>query len=58
MTGFRRFIRTEMELAQADLEELFLIHEQEAREDIIPALRLAQLQDDPTKNTRDWSFLQ
>ena len=52
ITGFRRFIRTEMELAQTDLEKLFLIHEEETREDIVPTLHLAQLQNDPTKNTR------
>ena len=53
ITGFRRFIRTEMELAQADFEKLFLIHEKEIREDIVSILYLAQLQDDPTKNTRE-----
>jgi hypothetical protein len=58
MTGFRRFIRAEMELAQADLAELFLIHEDASREDVVPNLSLAELQDDSTNNTREWNFLQ
>ncbi|THC88035.1 hypothetical protein EYZ11_012519 [Aspergillus tanneri] len=57
ITGFRQFIRTQVALAQASLEELFLIHEEEARDAIIPYLPLADLQDDPTNNQRGWNFL-
>jgi hypothetical protein len=58
MPGLRRFIRVQVELAQYELEQLFLIHDEEAREAIIPQLNLNQLTDDPTNNKRGWNFLQ
>ncbi|KAA8646653.1 uncharacterized protein ATNIH1004_005328 [Aspergillus tanneri] len=58
MAGFRRFVRVEVELAQAELEELFLVHDEEDRGDVVPHLPLAELQDDPTNNQRGWNFLQ
>ncbi|KAF9882715.1 hypothetical protein FE257_005499, partial [Aspergillus nanangensis] len=58
MSGFRRFIATQVELAQADLERLFLLHEEEEREQIVPRLVLYELRDDPTNNRWGWNFLQ
>jgi hypothetical protein len=58
MGGLRQFIRTEVALAQLDLERLFLLHEEESREAIIPTLELQALHDDPTNNQRGWNFLQ
>ncbi|KAF9882541.1 hypothetical protein FE257_007500, partial [Aspergillus nanangensis] len=58
MSGFCRFIATQVELAQADLERLFLLYEEEEREQIVPRLVLHELRDDPTNNRRGWNFLQ
>lgn len=58
MRGLRQFIAGQVQLAQADLARLFLLHEEEIREEIVPQLALHKLQDDPTKNQRGWNFLQ
>ena len=57
MTDFQRFARTQVTLAQSDLEKLFLLHEDEERETVVPLLSLHQLQDNPTHNQRGWNFL-
>jgi hypothetical protein len=46
-----------VQLAQADLAQLFLLYKEEVREEIVPQLALHKLQDDPTKNQRGWNFL-
>jgi hypothetical protein len=58
MQGLRQFIRTEVTLAQLDLERLFLLHEEESREAVILTLELQALHDDPTNNQRGWNSLQ
>ncbi|THC87114.1 hypothetical protein EYZ11_013440 [Aspergillus tanneri] len=58
MAGLRRFVRTEISLAQAALEQLFLLHEEESRAAVVPTLALHKLQDDPVNNQRGWNFLQ
>ncbi|GFF59231.1 predicted protein [Aspergillus udagawae] len=50
MRGLHQFITSQVQLAQADLARLFLLHEKEVREEIVPQLALYKLQDDPTKN--------
>lgn len=55
--GLRQFVRTQVELAQRDLERLFLLGEDDQRESVIPAVRLDQLSDDPVNNKRGWNFL-
>jgi hypothetical protein len=57
MSGFRQFIAKQVELAQAELEGLFLLHEEEMREQVVPRLTLYELRDDPTNNQRGWNFL-
>ncbi|EDN03549.1 predicted protein [Histoplasma mississippiense (nom. inval.)] len=57
IAGLRRFVRTQVELTQHKLEQLFLVHEEEAREVVVPRLVLAQLADSPTNNQRGWNFL-
>ncbi|KAF9882574.1 hypothetical protein FE257_006756 [Aspergillus nanangensis] len=57
MSGLRRFVAKQVELAQAQLEGLFLLHEEEVREKTIPRLTLHELRDDPTNNQRGWNFL-
>lgn len=57
MGGFRQFVRTQVSLAQAELARLFLLHEEEVREEVVPALALHQLHDNPTNNQRGWNFL-
>ncbi|KAJ5215756.1 uncharacterized protein N7498_002163 [Penicillium cinerascens] len=57
MTDFQRFARTRVTLAQSDLEQLFLLHEDEERETVVPLLSLHQLQDNLTHNQRGWNFL-
>jgi hypothetical protein len=58
MQSFRRFIQTEVREAQQSLETLFLLHEEESRESVIPPIPLSQSRDDPTKSRLGWNFLQ
>ncbi|KAJ9654637.1 hypothetical protein H2201_008965 [Coniosporium apollinis] len=57
MEGLRRLVRTETELAQEQLAGLLLIRPDESREDIVPALCLRRLRDDPTIQQKGWSFI-
>jgi hypothetical protein len=57
MQGFRQFVASQVQLAQAELAQLFLLHEEEVREEVVPQLALHELQDDPTNNQRGWNFL-
>jgi hypothetical protein len=43
MVGFKAFVATQVALAQAELDQLFLLHDDERREYIIPALELRNL---------------
>ncbi|GFG01000.1 conserved hypothetical protein [Aspergillus udagawae] len=40
-----------------NLARLFLLYEEEVREEIVPQLALYKLQDNPTKNQQGWNFL-
>jgi hypothetical protein len=57
MAQLKLFVSTQVELAQTQLQELLLIHPDEAREDVVPALSLHSLKDDPTISQNGWSFL-
>ncbi|KAJ5557941.1 hypothetical protein N7513_003527 [Penicillium frequentans] len=57
MDGLQRFVRTQVEIAQYELERLFLLGEDEMRADVVPELPLHQLTDDPVNNQRGWNFL-
>ena len=57
MNGFKDFIRTEVELIQAQLEDLLLLHADECKEDTVPSFILRRLKDNPAENARSWSFL-
>ncbi|KAL4924292.1 uncharacterized protein BDV17DRAFT_295608 [Aspergillus undulatus] len=52
MGGFYSFIRTQVSLAQAILACLFLLYEEEVREEVVLALVLGKLQDNLTNNQR------
>jgi hypothetical protein len=56
MADLKRFVKAQVGLAQSELEQLFLIHGEEKREDVIPAFELRNLKDDPTEITKGWSF--
>jgi hypothetical protein len=58
MVDFKAFVATQVALAQAELDQLFLLHDDERREDIIPAFELRNLKDDPTQNSKGWSFIE
>ncbi|PCG88207.1 hypothetical protein PENOC_112060 [Penicillium occitanis (nom. inval.)] len=58
MESFRRFVQTEVREAQQSLETLFLLHEEESRESVIPSIPLSRLQDDPSESRLGWNFLQ
>lgn len=47
MAQLRRFMRKQLDLAQAQLEEILLLHPNEGREGVVPALCLADLKDNP-----------
>ncbi|KAJ6111298.1 hypothetical protein N7486_003533 [Penicillium sp. IBT 16267x] len=57
MGSLTNFIRTQVELAQYELERLFLLDEGEPRAGTIPELPLHQLTDDPVNNQRGWNFV-
>jgi hypothetical protein len=57
MRGLRQFIMVQVSWAQVELAGLFLLHKDEAREEVVPRLALHELQDDPTNNTWGWNFL-
>ncbi|KAJ5117458.1 hypothetical protein N7448_011090 [Penicillium atrosanguineum] len=52
MDGLQRFVRTQVQIAQYELERLFLLDENEERADVVPPLPLHQLTDDPVNNQR------
>ena len=56
IADFKKFVATQVTLAQSELEQLFLIHGDEKREDVIPAFELRDLKDDPTESAKGWSF--
>jgi hypothetical protein len=56
IADLKKFVATEVALAQTELEQLFLIHGDEKREDVIPAFELRNLKDDPTESAKGWSF--
>jgi hypothetical protein len=58
MAQLKLFVSMQVELAQAQLQELLLIHADEAREDVVPSLSLHSLKDDPTISQNGWNFLQ
>ena len=57
MTVLRKFISHKVEIAQGQLHELLLVNPEENWEDIVPALALCTLKDDPTITEPGWSFL-
>jgi hypothetical protein len=56
IADLKKFVAAQVALAQTDLEQLFLIHGDEQREDVIPAFKLRDLKDDPTESAKGWSF--
>ncbi|KAL5344753.1 hypothetical protein ACLOAV_010150 [Pseudogymnoascus australis] len=57
MSGLKQFARWQVEAAQEQLQQLLLIHAEEAREDVVPKLRLQDLKDNPALNQVGQSFL-
>jgi hypothetical protein len=57
ISGLKKFVQQQVELAQDQLQQLLLIHADEAREDIVPLLRLQDLKDNPALNQLGHSFL-
>jgi hypothetical protein len=57
MSGLKQFARWQVEAAQEQLQKLLLIHAEEAREDVVPMLRLQDLKDNPALNQVGQSFL-
>ncbi|KAL3703710.1 hypothetical protein TMatcc_009399 [Talaromyces marneffei ATCC 18224] len=54
MESFRRFVQIEVRETQQSLEALFLLHEEESRESVIPPIPLSQLRDNPTESRQRW----
>lgn len=57
MSKFKAFISKQIALAQSQLDQLFLLHDDERREDVIPTIELHDLKDDSTKNSQGWGFV-
>src|SRR5438045_9800059 len=47
ITGLKQFVRQQVSQAQDRLQQLLLLHAQEAREGAVPTLRLQHLKDNP-----------
>lgn len=58
MVDLKTFVRTQVTLAQLELDQLFLLHDSERRKDIISAFDLRNLKDDPIQNSKGWSFIE
>ncbi|KDN63954.1 hypothetical protein CSUB01_12491 [Colletotrichum sublineola] len=58
MQQLRELVREEVRFSQDALAELLLIHPDEDRTEIVPALSLRQLADNPAERQPGWSFLQ
>ncbi|KAJ9655720.1 hypothetical protein H2201_008738, partial [Coniosporium apollinis] len=57
MQQLRWFVRDQVDLAQAQLEELLLVHPEEVREDVVPAINMHGIKDNPSVSEAGWSFL-
>jgi hypothetical protein len=57
MDALRKFISVQVSKAQQELEELFLLHPDESREDVVPHVLLHRLQDDHSNGQKGWNFL-
>jgi hypothetical protein len=57
ITAFKRFVSQQVEMAQAQLHELLLINQEEARKAVVLEMNLRSLKNDPTINTLGWSFI-
>ncbi|KAI1663260.1 DUF3505 domain containing protein [Pyrenophora tritici-repentis] len=58
MDALRKFIAVEVNKAQKELEGLFLLHPDEARDDVVPQVLLYRLQDNHSNEKKGWNFLQ
>lgn len=57
MPRFQNFVRVQVNLIQAQLEDVLLLHPNECREHIVPTFVLRRLKDNPSEKARSWSFL-
>ncbi|ESU08354.1 hypothetical protein FGSG_11579 [Fusarium graminearum PH-1] len=58
MTQLRSLVSTELEIAQAQLSDLFLIHpDDDDRDLVVPSLSLRSLADNPAESAPGWSFI-
>jgi hypothetical protein len=57
MDALRNFIAVQVEKAQQELEDLLLLHPEEARDDIVPPVHLYRLQDNHSNGQKGWNFL-
>lgn len=58
MTQFRLFVSDLVHQGQDLLAQLFLLHPDEQREEVVPHLRLTRIKDNAAENCKGWSFLQ
>ena len=58
ISAFRTMVANQVTRAQRLLKSLFLLSIDETRENIVPAVQLYRLRDNPTVITNGWNFLQ
>jgi hypothetical protein len=58
MEALRKFIAVQVNKAQKELEDLLLLHPDEARDDVVPQVLLYRLQDNHSNEKKGWNFLQ
>jgi hypothetical protein len=57
MDALRKFIAAQVNKAQQELEDLLLLHPEEARDDVVPPVYLYRLQDKHSNEQKGWNFL-
>jgi hypothetical protein len=57
MTNLKSFVAKQVSIAQQQLHDLLLIHEDEDRESVTPKFNLRSLKDDPSISEPGWNFL-
>lgn len=57
MTNLKSFVAKQVSIAQDQLHDLLLIHQDEDRKSVTPKFNLRSLKDDPTIDEPGWNFL-
>ena len=57
IVAFKDFVSRQVRECQQKLEALFLLHEEESRDEIVPCFHLRDIKDNAAEGERGWNFL-